>query len=193
MSPTACLLRGYGRAGTQNDCLSEAVILGTGTPIPAQQACRRRHRDRAGHALAVRHGADGPRQLSPRQLSSVPAGPIAVPANRAVADADADPIFRATELDIGSISALYRRRRQRAFCVPVLKMTRLCRYSKRPPRRGGHFEYRHAHTRAIDMASATPRYSRTGERPVADADADPIFWSHALAPQSSSGRSSQSI
>ena len=27
-SPTACLLRGYGRA--------EAVILGTGTPIPAQ-------------------------------------------------------------------------------------------------------------------------------------------------------------
>ena len=29
--PTACPLRGYGRAGTQNDRL---VILGTGTPIP---------------------------------------------------------------------------------------------------------------------------------------------------------------
>ena len=43
-SPTACQLRGYGRAGTQNDhlggtqndCLSEAVILSTSTPIPAQ-------------------------------------------------------------------------------------------------------------------------------------------------------------
>ena len=35
-SPTACLLRGYGRAGTQNDRLGEAVILSTGTPIPAQ-------------------------------------------------------------------------------------------------------------------------------------------------------------
>ena len=34
-SPTAGLLRGYGRAGTQNDCLGEAVILSTGTPIPA--------------------------------------------------------------------------------------------------------------------------------------------------------------
>ena len=35
-SPTACLLRGYGCAGTQNDLLAEAVILSTGTPIPAQ-------------------------------------------------------------------------------------------------------------------------------------------------------------
>ena len=35
-SPTACPLRGYGRAGTQNDPLSEAVILSTGTPIPGQ-------------------------------------------------------------------------------------------------------------------------------------------------------------
>ena len=33
-SPTACLLRGYGRAGTQNDRLGEAVILSTRTPIP---------------------------------------------------------------------------------------------------------------------------------------------------------------
>ena len=35
-SLTACLLRGYGRASTQSDRLSEAVILSTGTPIPAQ-------------------------------------------------------------------------------------------------------------------------------------------------------------
>ena len=41
-SPTACPLRGYRRAGTQNDRLSEAVILSTGTPIPAQWTCRRR-------------------------------------------------------------------------------------------------------------------------------------------------------
>ena len=49
-SPTACPLRGYGRAGTQNDRLGEAVmarpyqavILRTGTAIPAQRTCRRR-------------------------------------------------------------------------------------------------------------------------------------------------------
>ena len=35
-SRTACLLRGHGRAGTQNDRLGEAVILSTGTSIPAQ-------------------------------------------------------------------------------------------------------------------------------------------------------------
>ena len=35
-SPTPCPFRGYGRAGTQNDRLSEAVILSTGTPVPAQ-------------------------------------------------------------------------------------------------------------------------------------------------------------
>ena len=34
--PTACPLRGHGRTGTQNDRLSEAAILSTGTPIPAQ-------------------------------------------------------------------------------------------------------------------------------------------------------------
>ena len=38
-SPTACPSRGYGRG--------EAVILSTGTPIPAQRTCRRRCRDRA--------------------------------------------------------------------------------------------------------------------------------------------------
>ena len=32
-----------------------------------------------------------------------------------------------------------------------------CRCSKRPPLRGGRFEYRRAHTRAMDMASAMPR------------------------------------
>ena len=37
----ACPLRGYGRAGR------EAVILSTGTPIPAQRTCRRRCRYRA--------------------------------------------------------------------------------------------------------------------------------------------------
>ena len=35
-SPTACLLRGRGRAGTQNHRLGEAVILSTGTFTPAQ-------------------------------------------------------------------------------------------------------------------------------------------------------------
>ena len=49
-SPTACPLRGYGRAGTQNDRLAEAVVLSTGTSVPAQWACRRRCRDRAGMA-----------------------------------------------------------------------------------------------------------------------------------------------
>ena len=33
----------------------------------------------------------------------------------------------------------------------------VCRHPKLPRRRGGHFEYRHAHTRAMDMASAMPR------------------------------------
>ena len=46
-SPTACPLRRYGRGSTQNDCLSEAVILSAGTPIPAQWTCRRRCRYRA--------------------------------------------------------------------------------------------------------------------------------------------------
>ena len=41
-SPTACPLRGYGRAGTQNNRLGEAVMLSTGTPLPAQWTCRRR-------------------------------------------------------------------------------------------------------------------------------------------------------
>ena len=43
-SPTACPLRGYGRAGTQNDRLSEAVIL---TTISVRWTCRRGCRDRA--------------------------------------------------------------------------------------------------------------------------------------------------
>ena len=46
-SPTACLLCGYGRAGTQNDRSSQAVILSTGTPVSAQWRCRRRCRYRA--------------------------------------------------------------------------------------------------------------------------------------------------
>ena len=46
-SPTACPLRRYGRAGAQNDRLSEAVVLSTGTPIPAQWTRRRRCRYRA--------------------------------------------------------------------------------------------------------------------------------------------------
>ena len=43
-SPTACPLRGYGRAGTQSDRLGEAVIWSTGTPMPARWTCRRRCR-----------------------------------------------------------------------------------------------------------------------------------------------------
>ena len=38
-------MSGYGRAGTQNHRLSEALILSTGTPIPAHRTCRRRCRD----------------------------------------------------------------------------------------------------------------------------------------------------
>ena len=34
-----------GGAGAQNDRLSKAVILSTGTPVPAQRTCRRRCRD----------------------------------------------------------------------------------------------------------------------------------------------------
>ena len=35
-TPTACPLRGHGRAGAQNDRLGEAVVLSAGTPTPAQ-------------------------------------------------------------------------------------------------------------------------------------------------------------
>ena len=43
--PVYCAV--YGQAGTQNDRLGEAAVLSTGTPIPAQQAGRRRCRERA--------------------------------------------------------------------------------------------------------------------------------------------------
>ena len=42
-SLTAYLLRGDGRAGTQNGRLGEAVILSTGTPIPARPYLRNGH------------------------------------------------------------------------------------------------------------------------------------------------------
>ena len=59
-APTACPLRGYGHAGTQNDRLFEAVILSTGTPIPAQWTCRRRCRYRARRPRrTLRHGRHG--------------------------------------------------------------------------------------------------------------------------------------
>ena len=52
-----------------------------------------------------------------------------------------------------SISALSGHRRRHVYCagvdVPVLKMTASLR--------GGHFVYRHVHSRAIDMPSAMPR------------------------------------
>ena len=56
-SPTACLLRGCGRAGTQNDRLGEVVILSTGAPAPAQWTCRRPCRKglEAMRRLAVQH------------------------------------------------------------------------------------------------------------------------------------------
>ena len=47
-SPTASPLRGYGCVGTQNHRLAEAVVLSTGTPIPAQWTYRRRCRYIAG-------------------------------------------------------------------------------------------------------------------------------------------------
>ena len=40
-------MRGYGRTGTRNDRLEEAVILNTGTPTTAHKTCRRRRRYRA--------------------------------------------------------------------------------------------------------------------------------------------------
>ena len=46
-SPTACPLRGHGRAGTENDGLARAVVSSTGTSMPAQQTRRRRRRDGA--------------------------------------------------------------------------------------------------------------------------------------------------
>ena len=39
-SITACSLRGYGHAGTQNDRLGPGVILSTDTSVPAQQDYR---------------------------------------------------------------------------------------------------------------------------------------------------------
>ena len=56
-SPTACLLRGYGCAGTQNDRHSEAAILSTGTSMPVQWACRRRCRYRAHGFTAIEQEA----------------------------------------------------------------------------------------------------------------------------------------
>ena len=59
--PTACPLRGYGRAGTQNDRLGKAVILSTGAPLPAQWTRRRRCRcvvvAHTYGAVEVRHAA----------------------------------------------------------------------------------------------------------------------------------------
>ena len=52
-SPKACPSRRYGRVGTQNDRLAEAVILSTGTPILAQWTCRRRCRYRADIAVCA--------------------------------------------------------------------------------------------------------------------------------------------
>ena len=63
-SPTARLLRGDGRASTQNDRLSEAVILSTGTSIHAQWTCRRRRRDRAGIDPSAFKGEDGHRRIA---------------------------------------------------------------------------------------------------------------------------------
>ena len=48
-SLTACLLRGYGRASTQNDRLGMAVVLSTSMSTPVQWACRRRCRNIAVH------------------------------------------------------------------------------------------------------------------------------------------------
>ena len=88
VSPTACPLRRYGRAGTQDDRLRAAVILSTGTPIRAQWTCRRRCRDRAGIRSCVtmhrrarvrsgpEHGEHGPQGAARAPAAVAAAGPV---------------------------------------------------------------------------------------------------------------------
>ena len=90
-SPTACPLRGYSRAGTQNDHLTVVVILSTGTPMPAQWTCRRRCRYRAGIESMV--------SMVARGLSCAARGPPSDPQNNAC--------------DLASSSRIVRRRRCR--------------------------------------------------------------------------------
>ena len=56
---------------------------------------------------------------------------------------------------LGPVAALYR------LYIGIADGTSIARvwarrYSNWPPRRGGQFEHRHAHTRAMDMLSAMP-------------------------------------
>ena len=62
-SPTACLLRGYGRASTQNDRFSEEVILSTGTPIPPYP--RNRHAVGDADLEPICHACTSSRTVGP--------------------------------------------------------------------------------------------------------------------------------
>ena len=95
-SPTACLPRGYGRAGTQNDR----------PRVPARPYPRNGHA--VGDAGILRSEGSVLRRSSMWNIFDFSDVPIGV--------ADGMPIAR----------------------------------------RGGHFEYRHAHSRAMGMPSATP-------------------------------------
>ena len=103
-SPTACPLRGYGRAGTQNDRLSEAVISSTSTPIPTQWTRRRRCRDAYICALQISTEAGSLKAVQARTCGKC----------------------LTVRID-SSTSALSRHRRRHVHCagmgVPVLKMT----------------------------------------------------------------------
>ena len=115
-----------------------------------------RGRRRRGVALLLKFGILEPRGAT--TASPVAAGSQSHRAPRGatarLAEASPSP-HRSHYLRISapSISALSRHRRRHAHCagmgVPVLKMTASLR--------GGHFEYRHAHTRATDLPSAMPR------------------------------------
>ena len=66
-----------------------------------------------------------------------------------------------------------------------------CRCSRRPPLRGGRFEYRHVHTRAIDMPSAMPNRRRRPQVACVQSVSDDYESSanpHAMAPVMGRGR-----
>ena len=64
-SPTACPLRGHGRAGTQDDRLG-----GTGAPMPAQWTCGRRCRDGADVERGMAGTTTGRCSPTPRETAS---------------------------------------------------------------------------------------------------------------------------
>ena len=129
---TACPLRGYGRAGTQNDSIGGAVVLSTGTRMPARQKRRRRRRDRAGVELA-----QPPVRAIPSTESSMAGGPPVrhVPRHAHRSHFRRHHAHHQGQLCVGSISGVRRRHVQSTgMGVPVLKMTasaRTCRRRRR--------------------------------------------------------------